>query len=278
VKHPGAIRQEPGRTAPLHGGVRLAYRVGGEGPAVLLIMGLGVAGWGWDLQVPALARRLRVITYDHRGTGESDVPAGDYGMRELTADALGLLDHLGVGRAHVVGVSMGGFIAQTLAVDHADRVERLVLCATTCGGSRAVRPDPGLWHDFLSVGRMPRDKAREVCRRAYFGSRFLRERPRTADVVVGRHLERLSPPETFLIQGRACASFDESRRVGRIEAPTLICHGSDDVLLPAANARLLASLIPAARLVLYEGAGHGFIVERAREFNRDLLEFLIGRL
>jgi len=271
-------RPVAGRTPPLRDGVRLAYYVKGEGQAVLLIMGLGVGAWGWDLQVPALARRFRVISYDHRGTGASDVPAGGYGLDELTSDVLALLDSLGVERVHVVGVSMGGFIAQKLALDHPDRVERLVLCATTCGGPRAVRPDPGLWADFTGLWRLPRDKAQEVCLRAYFGPRFPREDPRAANLVVKRHLELLAPPETLLAHARACRTFDESARVGGIRAPTLIAHGSDDVLLPVENARLLVSFIPGARLVIYEGAGHGFIIERAGEFNRDLIAFLAGSL
>jgi pimeloyl-ACP methyl ester carboxylesterase len=124
-----------------------------------------------------------------------------------------------------VGISMGGFIAQTLALDHAARVDRLVLCSTSLSG------------------------------------RFIHERPTPGD-------------ETRVAHLRACATFDRSADVGRITSPALVVAGTADILVPPANARLLADAIPGARLLLYEGAGHVLILERAREFNRDLAGFL----
>jgi len=270
-----ACRVVDGLTPPV-GGVRLAYSVRGSGPPVLMVMGLGVGRWGWDRQVRVFSRHFRVITYDHRGTGDSSLPDGDYGMPELVGDALRLLDFLGVERAHVVGVSMGGYIAQTLAIERPQRVDRLVLCSTSCGGPAAARPDPELWRDFLRLRELPSERAFEVAVRALFGPDFPREHPRLAAAVVRRHLGSGVSPRTFLLQGRACARFDESARVGRIRAPTLVCHGTADALCPVENARLLASLIPRARLVLYEGAGHSPLIERAREFNRDVIGFLGG--
>jgi pimeloyl-ACP methyl ester carboxylesterase len=257
-----------------------------------MIMGLGLGRWGWGRQVPALARHFRVITYDHRGTGESEAAPPGYGIGELAGDALGLLDALGVERAHLVGVSMGGFIAQTLAIEHPSRAGRLVLGATSFGWPGTAvgvarpdehrdpdrpdphRPDAALWRAFLGLREAPPAEAVATVVKVFLGPSFSGEHPRVAELFARGFLEHFAPAETLAAQGLACARFDESARVGRIRAPALVVHGTADALLPAANAARLSAVIPGAKLVLYEGAGHGFIIERAREFNRDVLAFL----
>ncbi len=258
----------------LVGGLRLAYSSRGDGPPVLLIMGLGLGRWAWARQVPPLSRRFRVITYDHRGTGESEASPPGYGIEDLAADALGLLDALGIARTHVVGLSMGGQIAQVLAGGRPSRVERLVLCATSPGGPGAVHPDPALWGEFLDITRMPTDRGAEVSLRLVFGREFRDRDPRTAALVARAYRENLPSPETVAAQGLACERFDGAALAARITVPTLVVHGTADVLVHPDNARLLASLIPGATLLLYEGAGHGLIIEQARRFNRDVAAFL----
>ena len=121
-----------------NGGVRIAYESLGEGPPLLLMQGIGYARWSWDPVVPALAERFRVLNFDNRGIGESDVPSPPYSARQLAEDGMAVLDDAGVERAHVVGASLGGMAAQELAAGFADRVDRLVLACTTPGGTGAV--------------------------------------------------------------------------------------------------------------------------------------------
>ncbi len=262
------------RGRALVGGRRLAYAVRGTGPALLLLSGLGTGGWVWDRQAPALARHFRTITYDHRGVGASDPATPGYGIGDLAADAAGLLDSLGVDRAHVIGLSMGGYVAQTLAIEHPERVGRLVLCSTSFGGPEAIAPQPAVWRDYVGLRGRPPDEAARLVLRYHFGPGFPEEQPRLAALAAQSYLLRAEPAESIAAQALACARFDESTRVGAIGAATLVCHGTEDLILPVENARLLAARIPGAGLILYEGAGHAFVIERARKFNRDVLEFL----
>lgn len=285
VMEPGAERRRessPGRGAErgnaLVGGRRLAYSVRGSGPALLLIAGLGTGGWIWDRQAPVFARRFRTISYDHRGTGASDPAAPGYGIGDLAADAVGLLGALGVERAHVIGISMGGFVAETVAIEHPERVGRLVLCATSFGGRSAIAPDPAVWRDYIGLRGRPPEEAARLALRYHFGPGFPKEQPRLAALAAQDYLLRAEPADTVAAQALACTRFDESARVGSIRAATLVCHGTEDLILPAENARLLAARIPGAKLVLYEGAGHAFIIERAREFSRVAMEFLSERV
>jgi len=118
--------------------MKISWESTGTGAPLLLIQGLGYARWGWDPVVPALAEHFRVVTFDNRGIGESDKPSGPYSARDMAADAAQVLDEAGVEHAHLLGASLGGMIAQELAVAAPDRVERLVLCCTTPGGADAV--------------------------------------------------------------------------------------------------------------------------------------------
>lgn len=247
-----------------------------ESPAVLLIMGLGVPGAGWDRQAPALAREFKVITYDHRGTGASDSAPLGYTIGDMAADAIGVLDHLGLRRAHVVGISMGGFIAQAIALDHPERVDRLVLCSTAFGGPKTVPASPDVLADLAGTSQHSPDEQVRRRLRLNFGEKFIRDHP----AEVRSFLEsagRMPVAEgTRLAHLLASAQFDRSADVVRIAAPTLVIAGTDDILVPPDNGRLLARRIPGAKLLLYEGAGHSFIFERSREFVRDVTAFLKG--
>src|SRR4051795_13001529 len=138
----------------------LHYESTGSGPAVLLIMGLGLPGAAWWRTVPVLARSARVITFDNRGSGRSDSPSGPYSIADMAADAVAVLDAAGVERAHVYGTSMGGMIAQELVLGHPDRVHALVLSATSPGGAAATPPDAETIAFLRRRPTMPAEEAR----------------------------------------------------------------------------------------------------------------------
>ena len=123
-------------------GINLYYELHGSGPALVLIPGLGYNGWMYSHMIPGLAEHFQVISIDNRGSGLSDKPAGPYTAQMLAADVIGLLDAFDLPKAHIVGHSMGGFIAQALAIDYPDRVDRLVLSATNFGGPHHVPITP----------------------------------------------------------------------------------------------------------------------------------------
>jgi 3-oxoadipate enol-lactonase len=259
-------------------GTRLYYEVSGEEHAeatpVVLVAGLGVAAWLWEQQVPALAEHFPAIAYDNRGVGRSDAPEGPYTAALLADDLASLLDALGVERAHLVGASLGGFIAQEFALRHPERVERLVLVSTSAGGASHVPMGP----QALALLFATHDDPRELIRMRLplaFTEAFLADET-AVEHLIAQRLERPQPPHAYAAQAAAGASFDAAERVQAITAPTLVAHGTDDLLVPVANARNLAEALPCATLRLYEGLGHQFFVEAPPPFNRDLVAFLRG--
>jgi pimeloyl-ACP methyl ester carboxylesterase len=232
---------------------------------MLLIQGLGYGRWGWEPVAGPLARSFDVLTFDNRGIGESDAPPGPYTAAEMAADAVQVLDEAGVERAHVVGTSLGGMIAQEVALTYPERVSRLVLACTTPGGARAS-PMPQPTVDLM----LARASLREFTENALAPA----ERPDLVDRILV-HRERTAQGfEAWSAQAAAGAGFDASGRLGGLAAPTLVQHGDGDLVVDPRNADLLVELLPDARLSVYEGGGHLFFWQEPERFVRELEEFL----
>ena len=245
--------------------MRIAWERRGEGQSLLLIQGLGYGRWGWEPVLDRLAQSFDVLDFDNRGIGESDVPAGPYTAAQMAADALQVLDEAGVAQAHVVGTSLGGMIAQELALAQPERVRKLVLACTTAGGSRAF-PMPQRTLDLLLARATLREyveNALDPAGRPDLVERILEHRERTAQ----RY-------DAWAAQAAAGAGFDASDRLGGLAAPTLVQHGDADVVVDPRNGGLLVDLIPDARLSVYEGCGHLFFWQEPDRFVRELEGFL----
>jgi pimeloyl-ACP methyl ester carboxylesterase len=237
--------------------VPIAWEEIGEGPPLLLIMGLGYARWAWDPIVPQLSTRYRVITFDNRGIGESGIPDGPYTVAEMATDALAVLESAAADRAHVVGASLGGMIAQHVAYEHPDVVDRLVLLSTTPGGPDSY-PMPEVTVKLMtdSADMAPEEALRRFVENALSDHAD----PSTIDTLVERRLASPQPRDAWAAQAAAGAGFDASSRVGEITAPTLIVHGQSDNVVDPANAPVLATLIPDSRVEMVPG-GHLFFWE-----------------
>lgn len=258
-------------------GVRLHYEVHGrrDAPAVLMIQGLGADKHGWDLQRFVLATRYRVVALDNRGAGRSDKPIGRYELAQMADDAIAVLDDAGVGSAHVVGASMGGAIAQILAVAHPDRVRSLTLACTACRNHPWRRELLEEWATTATergMGVMTREAARWVIGPRSF-RRLLPAFGWMGPLAMGR------PSHAFAAQVRAILATDESvaDRLADVRVPALVMVGNQDILTPRGDSEELAERLPDAELVVISGAAHGFMVEHATTFNRVLLDFL-GRV
>jgi pimeloyl-ACP methyl ester carboxylesterase len=249
--------------------VKLAWESRGEGPPLLLIQGLGYGRWGWEPIVPGLAERHRVVFYDNRGIGESDKPAGPYTAAQMAGDALQVLDEAGIERAHVLGASLGGMVAQELAIAAPERVDRLILCCTTPGGPGAV-PMPEV---TLKLFAEAPSLAPEVALRRFIEN-ALGADPPAAIVDELLALRIANPPDPAGWQAQAAAGMGFMGVVAEITAPTLIVSGTADNVVDYRNAELLASRIPGSRVELLEGCGHLFFWERADECVRIVDEFL----
>lgn len=256
-------------------GIELWYEESGQGAPVLFISGLGYWHWCWFRQVPFLSRSFRVITFDNRGVGESDKPDVPYSVELFARDTADLVRGLGYDRVHVVGHSMGGMIAQELALTAPDLVDGLVLVGSTPGGAARVLPDP----QALGALRPDPDLTHEQNMRQAFPTAvapgYFDHHPDEMDEMVKVRMSKPTPLYAYHRQLAAGAGWPGTAgRLGGIQSPTLVVHGDQDLLVPPANGERLAELIPDAELCLLPGTGHLPFIEAAPMFNRVLGEFL----
>jgi 3-oxoadipate enol-lactonase len=247
------------------------YDVHGEGPPLILIGGLGFGRWGWFKQIPALSRHFSTITFDVRG--ERDLE----GVSDLVADVVALLDHLKVGRAHVLGTSLGGFVAQELALQRPDLVDRLILVCTSYGRGGPESMSPWALSDMIGWPSLSAEGAVRRGLETATSEAYRTQRPEEFEQIVRWRLADSPSLSAYYEQARAGARFDVSRDVGSITSPTLVIHGAEDRYVPVANAVALAEAIPDARLRVLDDAGHLVFIERFADVNREVVTFLKPR-
>jgi pimeloyl-ACP methyl ester carboxylesterase len=258
----------------LNDGVRIAYEVRGEGEPVVLVHGLAYDRAGWGRLPDLLARDFQVLLLDNRGVGESDVPAGPYAVEQMAADVVAVLDDAGVERTNLFGVSLGGYIAQEVALTHPQRIERLVLCSTAPGGPTA-HPMPQRTADvFARYPTMDRDAGLRMFVENSLGERGVRERPDLVEEVFAYRLGHAPSVDAWMAQATAGATYVNDERVSGISAPTLVIHGGEDVVVDPRNAEVLGSLIPNARVEIVPERGHLMVWEDSERVAELVREFL----
>ena len=248
------------------------YDVHGEGPALLLIGGLGFGRWAWFRQIPAFSRHFRTITFDVRG--ERELKGG---VADLAAETVALLEHLRIKKAHVLGTSLGGFVAQELALVRPDLVDRLVLVGTSYGRGGPESMSAWALADMIGLPSLNAEKAVRRGLEAATSEAYRAQRPEEFEQIVSWRLADSPSLSVYYDQLRAGARFDISRDVGRITSPTLVIHGSEDRFVPASNAVALAEEIPGAKLRVLDDAGHLVFIERYADVNREVVTFLKPR-
>lgn len=259
-------------TAPVRDG-HLSYEQAGQGPLVVLLHGIGGSARSWRHQLTGLADTFTVVAWDARGYGGSSDPPAGWTIADYADDLAALLDHLGAPRAHVVGLSMGGVIALAFADRHPQRLDRLVLADTYCGGGtlppaeRQARLERRLAAVASgNLAQFARERAAEL---------LSPQAPATLHDEVAAIMAALHP-QGYRQAAIALAEADYRHVLPTIVAPTLVIWGSEDRVLPRAESERLAAGIPGARLAIIEGAGHAANQERPEEFNRLVRAFLLG--
>lgn len=260
-------------------GLDIYYEVKGEGRPLVMIMGLGANADWWETDtVAALARDFRLLLFDNRDAGRTSASAGPYTIKDMADDTVALMDHVGMSRAHVLGVSMGGMIAQELVLNYPRRVDRLILGCTSPGQSLGIPPGPEVMADLLtSRESLPPAEMAQRLLRILFSPEWVaanQQRLPEALMLLGAHP---ITQEGYLRQLMAIAGFDTGPRLGQIKAPTLVLHGTRDVLVPPENGRILNERIAGSRLELFEGAGHAFMSEQPDRFLAVVRDFLMDR-
>lgn len=245
-----------------------------DGEPVLLIMGLGGSSRAWWRLLPDLEAGRRLITFDNRGTGESSRVRGTLSMRDMVEDAIAVMDGADLASAHVIGVSMGGMIAQNLALDHRDRVRSLLLGCTTPVGRAGLPPWRLLAATALRPAIGPRRTFDVVAPSLYAAETREHGQERIAEDLRVRGAET-TPGATVLAQMVAVTGHDTRRRLGELSGlPVTVLHGEADALVPVARGRALAAGIPGSDLVLLPGCGHMLTTDAGERASAAVVEHL----
>jgi len=257
-------------------GINIEYEVKGEGEPLVLIMGLGGSRRSWIFQKRAFRKYFKVITFDNRGVGGSDKPNGPYSMTIMANDTIGLMDYLGIEKAHLLGVSMGGEIAQEIAIQYPERINKLLLCCTF-----AYEPEghTAEYYEGLDVeNAYSRDALRCVSARKIMANdyslAFNNRLMRTVITLLSKVFARALPEEGISEQFKALLNHDTLDRLYMIQAPTLVITGTKDRLIKPESSDVLAGKIPDVKLVKVEGGSHAFFIGKYTRFNREVLNFL----
>jgi pimeloyl-ACP methyl ester carboxylesterase len=257
-------------------GIELYYEVHGEGEPLLLIMGLSLTSKSWFRTIPTLSEQYKVIVFDNRGVGLSGKPNSPYSIELMAEDARAVLDAAGVESAHVYGISMGGMIAQRLAVNYPNRIRSLILGCTTSGGEKHVQPGAEVSMLMLSRGSStatPEEMAWATAPILYSQSFIENHRELVAEDVQ-RRIEIPVLPYAYMLQLQACLAHDTYNELDQIKVPVLVIHGDEDKLVPYENGVTLGEKIPNAEFLTINGAGHIYITEANDLVNKRVLEFL----
>jgi 3-oxoadipate enol-lactonase len=257
-------------------GQTLYYEVHGEGEPLLCVMGLSADTLAWMLQVPAFSATHRTIIFDNRDVGRSSLADGPYEITDMAQDALALADELELDSFHLLGVSMGGAIAQEIALAAPERVRTLTLAVTFPAGGAWARKLSEVWAE--RVRSISREGHVDELMLLNFSEAFF-ENEQSVAWLRGMMLQNPhpQPPEAFIRQLEACGRHDAHERLTSLRVPTHVIGAELDILVPSWKSRELADLIPDAQLTVLPGSPHGANVERADEFNSSVLDFIAER-
>ena len=253
-------------------GGEIQYDDVGQGEAVVFASGLNGVGRYWTPQVPLFSKHFRVITYDQRGTGGSDRIQREFSVDQMAEEVVGLMDVLNIERAHIVGMSTGGAIGQTIAIEHPQRVMKLALCSTW------THCDP--WFRRLFHARRELYLQAGPDLHAQFHPLFLYSpdyvNAHDAEIEAERKRApaKSSPVEVSVARIDALLEFDRRAGLTQIKAETLVMGSDSDFITPPYFSEALAQAIPGAKLIMVKGGGHSFTITRAEQFNRELMAFL----
>jgi 3-oxoadipate enol-lactonase len=255
-------------------GAKIYWDEQGSGDPLLLLMGLGYSSDMWYRTRPLLRENYRTIAIDNRGIGRSDIPPGPYPIALMASDALAVLDAAGVEPSHVYGISMGGMIAQELALQHPERVRSLILGCTAAGGPTMVQAEPEVGRMLMTRATMTPEQAAEAAVPFIY-------HPSTPRARIDEDLNIRRPwfarPEAYVAQLQGILAWEAYSRLHQITAPTLVIHGEEDRLVPAGNGKLIAERIPGAQLVLLPNCSHIFPTDQTEASHEALVGFLAAQ-
>jgi pimeloyl-ACP methyl ester carboxylesterase len=260
------------KTVPV-GDITVAYKEAGSGEPLILIMGYGGTMDLWDTRlVNQLAQHYRVIVFDNRGMGQTTSSDKEYSIRLFANDTAGLMDAMGIKKAHVMGWSMGTFVAQELTLGYPEKVDKLILCAGTPGGREALPPEPRVIASLTNTTGTDRERGERLFL-VLFPPAWLKENPDPSKYFP--RVTETSPPASMQRQDAAIQAWNGSYfRLPAIQQPLLLIAGEQDVIAPPGNSLLIAEQVPHSWLVRIRGGGHGLMYQEPDEVAALVLTFL----
>jgi pimeloyl-ACP methyl ester carboxylesterase len=243
--------------------IQVYYEVHGEGFPLIMIMGLGGNIDWWDPRMTReISQKFKTFVFDNRGAGRTDVSDRKYTIKLFADDTAGLMDALGLSKAHVLGISMGGMIAQELVLNYPEKVEKLVLCSTNCGGTKSVPPSENVMRMLMADrSDVSLEEVARMTIALLLTEDFIKKNPDFVELATQQVLKAPISNEAFMRQLNAIMEFDTFDRLPQIRVPTLILHGKHDVLVPSENGSILAEAIRNAKLIYLEKSAHALAEE-----------------
>jgi pimeloyl-ACP methyl ester carboxylesterase len=256
--------------------INVCYEIKGKGFPLIMINGAASNIETWPPRfVEGLSKKYSTVLFDNRGAGHTDAPKINYSIKMFADDTARLMDNLKIDKAHIFGISMGGTIAQELALNYPGKVEKLVLCSTHCGVSKQVPPAPNVLNALISLvaGAKPEDIAKKLVSLS-LTEEFVKNNPDRTKQAIELFMMAPITPDAFMRQLMAGSSWDSYARLPMIKAPTLVIAGRKDIMVPPENAKVLADRIPGAKLVYFEESGHMVPSHEPEEVLSTVLQFL----
>jgi pimeloyl-ACP methyl ester carboxylesterase len=255
------------------GDIEIYYEVHGAGPRTLvMIRGLGSNLLSWYEQIDVLSRRYKCLVFDNRGAGRTDKPDAPYSIKQMADDTAGLMDALGITRAALLGISMGGMIAQEFALNHQEKLSCLILGCTHFGGAGVAQSAPEIVAAVIAgTNATPQQQKQQL--QAVFCDDTIEHHPEVVEKSNRIRAQYAIPPFAFARQVAAIGAFDASARLGAIRVPTMVISGREDRLVAPQNSKMIAEKIPGALLKELPG-GHLFMAEYPEPFNRAVIDFI----
>jgi pimeloyl-ACP methyl ester carboxylesterase len=255
--------------------IDMYYEEHGEGEPLILISGYSADHTSWAHLIPVFSKKYRTIVFDNRGVGLTVIPDTPFTIDDMADDTVALLDALNIEKAHIIGVSMGGRIAQALALRHPKKLKSLVLCSTTARVPPRTRFALGMMADALAKGNISHEFHDMMMLSWTFSDRAFSSPEFMNRIRAGASAGRIRPsPANMVRQLQAGHQFDTSLRLGEIKTPTMVIHGNEDILFPISYGKELAAGIPGAKFVELQGAAHSAYIEAADRFVPAVMSFL----
>ena len=253
--------------------IQINYESRGNGFPLLMIHGLSENLLSWDPNlIQGLSEEYKLILFDIPGSGNSGLPDKELSIRLLADETIRLLDVLGYTKVNVLGVSMGGMIAQELILNYAERIRKMVLCSTHCGRPKFVPPSLEVIQQINQEELSPQEMIKNILK-ALFSEKFLKENPDYVQDYINRRFSIPISKEGLMEQQKASMSFSSCDRLHSIKSPILILHGKKDIMVPPQNASILAEIIPNSKLRYLENSAH-FLAEEVDQLLKYISDFL----